>query len=130
MRPIKFRAWNTYAKTMYPADNFALRADGVWLQLMAEDDVWLPTTGSMTFMQFTGLHDRNGKEIYEGDVVKCQQGCSHEVKYVMDIGGTFFGGMPGFTLDGLLRNGGEGYAWSGEEEVIGNIYENPDLLSV
>lgn len=90
---------------------------------------------NLALMQFTGLLDKNGKEIYEGDVVRCdvgddREGCPHVIEYVMDIGGEYGGGLPGFALRGLLRNGGKGYAWTGREEVIGNVYENPELLKV
>ncbi|MFP9042019.1 YopX family protein, partial [Enterococcus faecalis] len=40
------------------------------------------------------------------------------------LGGTYIGGMPAWYLSGL----NEGYAWTGTEEIIGNIYENPELL--
>jgi len=76
-------------------------------------------------LQYTGLKDRNGKEVYESDIVKCTEGCSHQIIWLEERGGIFWGGMPGWYLSGL----DEGYAWTGEEEVIGNIYENPELLT-
>lgn len=75
-------------------------------------------------MQSTGLKDKNGKEVFVGDIIKCTRGCLHEVYIEKEYGGTYFGGMPAVYLKGLR----EGYAWTEDEEVIGNIYENPDLL--
>jgi hypothetical protein len=118
-REIKFRMWRDgrmqgvhtmYSKVSEPPcepQNFAF----------SEEEV---------LMQFTGLKDKNGKEIYEGDIVRCTRGCLHIVEWYGDNGGMFLGGMPGFNLSGLQRNGGKGYAWTGDEEIFGNIYENPN----
>ncbi|MDG4970030.1 YopX family protein [Lactococcus lactis] len=76
------------------------------------------------FMQSTGLKDKNGTEVYEGDIVKCSRGCPHLIYWEKELGGTYIGGMPAWYLSGL----NEGYAWTGTEEIIGNIYENPELL--
>ena len=75
-------------------------------------------------MQSTGLFDINGKEVFVGDIVKCTRGCLHEVYLEKEYGGTFIGGMPAVYLKGLS----EGYAWTGYEEIIGNVYENKELL--
>lgn len=68
-------------------------------------------------MQFTGLLDRKGKEIYEGDLLKNGIGC--DPAEVIFKNGMFMAGIFGCTL--------EQYAGK-NKEVIGNIYKNPELL--
>ena len=84
-------------------------------------------------MQSTGLHDKNGKEIFEGDVLRrARNGANYTFYIVVEFGnGVFFGiTRPGFNhrltaeLWGCCDKDGGGY-----DEVIGNIHENPELLS-
>lgn len=77
-----------------------------------------------TLCQYTGLKDKNGEKIFIGDIIRCTKGCPHEVIWLKEYAGRYFGGMPAVYLSGLL----EGYAWMGEEEKIGNIFDNPELL--
>ena len=81
-----------------------------------------------TLGQYTGLKDKNGKEIYEGDIVKSISG---KVGYVI-----FSQQEMGYVVvwdncDTRLghRNRGEGYECDGSIEVIGNIYDNPELIN-
>ena len=78
----------------------------------------------IVLMQSTGLKDKNGKEVFVGDIIKCTRGCPHEVYLVKEYGGTYIGGMPAIYLKGIR----EVYAWTEHEEILGNIYENPELL--
>lgn len=84
---------------------------------------WCPVNPD-TLGQSTGLKDKNGKEVFVGDIIKCTRGCLHEVYIEKEYGGTYFGGMPAVYLKDLR----EGYAWTEDEEIIGNVYENPELL--
>ncbi len=125
----KFRAWDREKDRMiYPSTTgvcFEMTDDGVDVVDVAnypEDHVF-PYIDSV-LMESTGLKDKNGVEVYQGDIVRCTSGCPHKVIWLEEYGGTFLGGMPAWYLSGL----NSGYAWTGEEEVIGNIYENPDLL--
>lgn len=86
---------------------------------------WYPVRPD-TVSQSTGLHDKNGKEVFVGDIIKCTRGCPHEVYLEKEYGGKYIGGMPAVYLKGLL----EGYAWTGDEKIIGNVYQNPELLEV
>lgn len=79
-------------------------------------------TDEKTIGQYTGLHDKNGKEIYEGDILKSIQW--NDIYLVKYIGTAFY----------LCRKGNKGFnkitTWNNAEksEVIGNIYENSELL--
>lgn len=75
-----------------------------------------------TIGQYTGLHDKNEKEIYEGDILKSIKW--NDIYLVKYIGTAFY----------LCRKGNNGFnkitTWNNTEksEVIGNIYDNPELL--
>lgn len=119
----KFRAWlkkeqkmdNEIDHISWLEDELYCIGDGITYMVSAED---------LVLMQSTGLKDKNGKEVFIGDIIKCTRGCLHEVYIEKEYGGTFIGGMPAVYLKDL----GEGYAWTEHEEIIGNIYENPEFL--
>lgn len=123
MREIKFRAWlgdrgiyiiNGFQKhlngiTIYPLDSLGNKIDD-WYRMDKE---------TTELMQYTGLKDKNGVEIYEGDIIKERIGSYWQidprvVESVWDLH--------------VEMNHDDSYYRVVEVEVIGNIYENPELL--
>jgi len=121
----KFRAYDSGSLSrMYQPDEVMVGNGDIWIIDEDSDaNEWI-VNNDLHLMQSTGLKDKNGKEVFIGDIVKCTKGCLHEVYLEKEYGGTFIGGMPAIYLKGL----NEGYAWTEHEEIIGNIYENPELL--
>lgn len=147
MREIKFRAWDTATKSWLNFDKyheFTYNPDLAYniLRLSAGDQERL------VWQQYTGLKDRHGKEVYQGDVLKIK---ADKEGY----GSTSYGGVAEVTaqtcgfaisplkptlqeLDEQWRKGGGGWDSSSfwhitdddgkNIEVIGNIYESPELL--
>ena len=122
----KYRAWDSVEKKC--VEHFFITDNGLICNMekpTSDCKLLIPIEKSeLILMQSTGLVDRNGKEVFIGDIVKCTRGCLHEVYIEKEYGGTYFGGMPAVYLKGLR----EGYAWTEHEEIIGNVYENPELL--
>lgn len=113
-RPIKFRAWSEEFRTMSEAIDL-LPKEGQKTQ-----QTWVYSETQI--MQFTGLLDKNGKEIYEGDVVKDSVGT---MQVFFDDGQ--------FLMQGKVAKQRGFYGWKAitarnHVEIIGNIYENSDLL--
>lgn len=120
----KFRAWLKDDKKMIDADE--IHWDGGQLDFIGDAITFMREADEIELMQSTGLYDKNGQEVFVGDIIKCTRGCPHEVYLEKEYGGTYIGGMPAVYLKGLLS----GYAWTGDEEIIGNVYQNRELLEV
>jgi len=84
---------------------------------------------SIKLMQFTGLLDKNGNEIYSGDIVRCSYGAGKVIYHC----GCFMVEWiddDGADMEFLFSHNGRRKRQDGYEfEVIGNIYENPELLN-
>ena len=143
MREIKFRAWDKELKKMCNLINldwFVNSASGEspsWIKVernindengkYCRTDEKEGTQGVFELMQWTGLKDKNGKEIYEGDIVK----------FGKEIGSVewFNGDCPEFFISSGPYGGkfafyemqGKLFCWN-ELEIVGNIYENPELM--
>lgn len=118
----KFRAWLKNDKEMIDVDE--IHFDNGQLDFIGDAITFMRKADEIELMQSTGLYDKNGQEVFVGDIIKCTMGCPYEVYLEKEYGGTFVGGMPSIYLKGLLN----GYAWTGDEEIIGNVYQNPELL--
>ncbi len=110
-RIIKFRAWDNHGSIMYePFKLNELFGSGLcYPQLRNNPDI--------IFMQFTGLKDKNGVDIYGSYLVRIKDK-TWEVAWDRDIAGFLLLGITGVDNIAQVSSG----------EVIGNIYENPELL--
>lgn len=121
----RFRAWLKNDKEMIDVDeihwyngNFEFIGDGITFQRLADE---------VELMQSTGLKDKNGKEIFEGDVVT--NGWKRQVvTFGTQEVEEDFGSIRIYRGFNLYLGGGYPNAIMSEFEVVGNIYENPDLL--
>ena len=128
----KFRAWDVHEKKMFTNDQLIIWNGNVYANDNSELNVnnlkgW--SIDEKYLMQSTGLKDKNGKEIFEGDIVKYKAGCNtftEEVAYDKNFAG--FGVRDAnaniiFTFGELAED-----IDLHSLEAIGSIYENPELL--
>ena len=111
MREIKFRAWNTRRKEM------ELCQDLYWFE---EHYVHENSDNDYIILQYTGLKDKNGKEIYEGDIMTRSCDC--------DYGCNMHPAVVDFQCGGFYLNDEDLYGNHYKNSVIGNIYENKEYL--
>jgi uncharacterized phage protein (TIGR01671 family) len=121
MKQYKFRAWDKEKNRMY--------LDGgssIYFSLKESIDGGIIYSEKYIFMQFTGIYDKNGKEIYENDILKytwkkCECGREESGNFIVK-----FNSM-GVRILGELIN--DPSLTEKDVEVIGNIYENEGLLN-
>ena len=136
MRQIKFRVWNTnlnrFMREDEKNDNYMDVTTGKLVSNCYAVHEYGNATeyyndGSYKLLQFTGLKDKNGVEIYEGDIVKAiwSGDCEEYIANEEWIGDIFFN-CGSFDINGewcVPLN-----CFNGKFEVIGNIYQNHELL--
>jgi uncharacterized phage protein (TIGR01671 family) len=123
-RTIKFKAWDPILKCWICEDDMPILGDGTAM-VLEFGKTWV------IFCQWTGLKDKNGKEIYEGDIVATGQGVLDD-----DIGQYVIQWMDGDTGFFLMTT--PEYRWHcrlDQEEIdaldlkiIGNIFQNPEMV--
>jgi uncharacterized phage protein (TIGR01671 family) len=146
MREIKFRAWWQHKEynpngTMYFVGGilFATQQDGepeydlkgdIETGLMSSEiNSKIGWNKDCILMQYTGLKDKNGKEIYEGDILRWRDSRELEIRWG-SVGWVFYSDLfrSWNRPDGDTCNEYNTYGYLQHSEIIGNIYENPELL--
>ena len=122
IRPIKFRAWDTRCKKMRIGLILYCYKDGsLGIEPLGDNIGHYHYSSEFKLMQFTGKLDKNGKEIYEGDVVKWFEYYSSGKRTEHYSVIRWDENRAGWRFDDLS------HFWC-ELEVIGNIYENTELI--
>ena len=122
-RDIKFRVWDKELKHFinYATIPLGLKGDSYHFYSNYQND------GRFILLQFTGLKDKNGKEIYEADIIKYPQDSAYPNKfdYMVIEWENDYDGFGGLNCG--FRMGGD-YATQKNTEIVGNIFENPELI--
>ena len=127
MREIKFRVWDKTFKMMLSPElvdiDFNEGKIEVTTDTLRYEEVYTDEIKDFVLMQYTNLKDKNGKEIYEGDILKVKFDTETINLYVRYDMGEYLLVKYGEWEDSLYA-----CMWFHEVEVVGNIYENKDLI--
>jgi len=120
MREIKFRAWLTEEKKMvdvYRLDFTDKNGDPTFVMwYWVQKGTQAGLSKGFELMQFTGLYDRNGRAIYEGDILRSPANEFFEVFWSEKMNGWVLNGK---RIDNNILQ---------HLDIVGNVYENPELL--
>lgn len=141
----RYRAWIKTEKRMFFSDdilaidyeNEEIVTQQVYFEngLPDDRDIYCYDFDEIELMQSTGLKDKNGKEIFEGDIVRTTRflGRADEIGGFYEYDKEFIGIVKQLEGSWVIDTGSDAVClWTEieENEIIGNIYENPELLEV
>ena len=122
MRDIKFRVWDNERNAMFNSKSVDIDFFEGKIEITSDtiryDEVYTDEIKDFELMQYVGCKDKNNKEIYEGDIVKTKEHIGQIIyskgMFFIDVKGDFY--LPIYNVSEFM-------------EVIGNIYENPELIT-
>lgn len=124
-RDIKFRGWDSVNEVMLPVESINFRER--YVSLNEGDNSLTDTLEMIELMQYIGLNDKDGKEIYEGDILERYGYWPIIIEY--DKGCLMVRDLDEVRYNNLILNVPIcNFESINDWKVIGNIYENPELL--
>lgn len=115
----KFRAWDKKLNTFFPPDgdtwHFSIIGETTMFDLLNQYSI--EDYNNLIIEQFTGLQDKNGKDIFEGDLIRVCSDYDYECEVVVYKENKF-----------ILEPLGDDWIYWEKSEIIGNIHENPELM--
>ena len=131
MRELKFKFWNKLAHKFQAPNKYAIQGDGLYVSydydMMAWDDPSSFDDSILVPCQFTGLKDTNGKDIYEGDIIQLEGSpISYSIEWDKYQWAINAHGALGYDPDWNIQP--FNHCVYERAIVIGNIFENSDLL--
>ena len=122
MKDIKFRVWDNERNAMFNSKSVDIDFFEGKIEITSDtiryDEVYTDEIKDFELMQYVGCKDKNNKEIYEGDIVKTKKHIGQIIyskgMFFIDVKGDFY--LPIYNVSEFM-------------EVIGNIYENPELIT-
>lgn len=122
---LKIRLWDELKNKMWHPENIAtidIESKCVWIKQQYKGGHWV-YFNKAKILQYTGLKDKNGKDIYEGDIIRNSRGT---ILNVLFVDGSFYAeGTDALSKQYAFAILSDFSSWS---EVIGNLYENQELL--
>ena len=115
MKELKFRIWDKIKKTLSPVRDYLIFFDNGEI---------LPIQNYLILEQYTELKDKNGKEIYEGDIVKYKEWFNGFGDNYTDM--EWIAEMECNKFDNETSGGADGDIWYTDIEIIGNIHTGED----
>ncbi|MEK4827850.1 YopX family protein [Niallia sp. FSL W8-0951] len=150
MKEIKFRLWCKDLEEIIEVNKIGFENNELWYVECIDHDkelIYFSENNDHVLMQYTGLKDKNGKEIYEGDILRTWENDEYVPNHDSGGGIIDYDIVDGFTQLGVVSFKGAWYTYETKKhlsgrtesifapldftenfEVWGNIYENPELL--
>lgn len=134
-REIKFRIWDKtfkkFLKDDYESKNVIDRDGNLFMYVLSEtfrDLYFYKLLKNIEISEYTGLKDKNGKEIYVGDILRYNFPYDGRLRHISPV--TYLETQASFGLKDIYGNEIPLYRITANNyfEVVGNIYENPELL--